>query len=120
MTGSPDISLPIAMAKLDFELANLSQEITSAKNTVSRCLFGNSIPITDLPSMTSTTRTLFADSERAKSFDKLVILLALTPGAKLSSKRVITGPGKTPTTSALIPNSSNFASTKRETRSSCS
>ena len=74
--------------------------------------------MTDLPSITSTTRTLFADSERAKSLDKPVILLTLTPGAKSSSKRVITGPGNTATTLALTPNSINLASTKRLTWSS--
>ena len=114
------MSLPMAMAKFDLDLANFSQDITSAKNTVSRCLLGNSIPITDLPSITSTTLTLLADKERAKSLDRLVILLALTPGAKFSSKRVITGPGNTPTTSAFMPNSNSLASTKRETISSCS
>ena len=33
----------------------------------------------------STTRTLLADSERARSRDRLVILLAFMPGARSSS-----------------------------------
>ncbi len=74
------------------------QDITSLKRTISRCLFGNSSPITDLPGITSTTRTLIADNARAKSFDKFEILLTFTPGAKSSSNRVITGPGNTETT----------------------
>ncbi len=61
--------------------------------------------------MTSTTRTLIAERALAKSFDKLVILETLTPGAKSSSNRVITGPGHTLTTSALILKSSSFFST---------
>ncbi len=43
--------------------------------------------------MISTTRTLMADSARARSLDRLLIWLTLTPGAGRSSKRVITGPG---------------------------
>ena len=45
-------------------------------------------------------RTEMADKERAKSRSRLAILLTLMPGAKSSSKRVITGPGYTPTTLA--------------------
>ena len=35
----------------------------------------------DLPGMTSTTRTLTTDNERARSFARLDIWLDLTPGA---------------------------------------
>ncbi len=55
-----------------------------------------------------------ADIARAKSFDRPVILLTFTPGAKSSSKRVITGPGYTPTTVASILKSASFSSTKRD------
>ena len=61
--------------------------------TISRFSFGISRPIVDLPGMTSTTRTLIADSARARSFARLEIWLTLTPGAGRSSKRVMTGPG---------------------------
>ena len=115
ITGSPEISLPIAIVNGDLAFKNLSFAKTDEKNTVSLNLFGNSIPITDLPSITSTTRTLFADKERAKSVERPVILLALIPGAKSSSNRVITGPGYTPTTLAVTPYSSNLVSTKRPT-----
>ena len=54
--------------------------------------------MTDLPGMTSTTRTLMVDSARAMSRDRPVILLALVPGAGIISNRVTTGPGWTATT----------------------
>ena len=37
-----------------------------------------------------------------------VTWLAFVPGAKLISKRVITGPGKAPSTFPSMPNSSNL------------
>ena len=49
--------------------------------------------MTDLPGITSTTRTLIADSERARSLERPVIWLTFTPGAGRISKRVTTGPG---------------------------
>ena len=49
--------------------------------------------MTDLPGITSTTRTLIADSERARSLARLEIWLTFTPGAGRISKRVTTGPG---------------------------
>ena len=66
--------------------------------------------MTDFPAMTSTTRTLMTAIDRAKSFDKLLILLTFVPGAGRISIRVITGPGLTSTTSAMTPKSSSFAS----------
>ncbi|MNG34630.1 hypothetical protein D3C84_1211650 [compost metagenome] len=51
------------------------------------------MPTKVLPGITSTTRTLLAERERARSRDRLVILLAFMPGARSSSKRVMTGPG---------------------------
>ena len=84
--------------------------MTSLSRTISRCWLGISIPITDLPAMTSTTRTLITAIERAKSFERLLILLTLVPGAGRISIRVMTGPGLTSTTSAITPKSSSFAS----------
>ena len=112
-TGSPAISEPNTIVNGDEAFLKSSQAITSLKRTISRCLLGSSKPMTDFPGITSTTRTLIADNERAKSFDKLEILLTLTPGANSNSNRVITGPGCTATTLTCTPKSSNLASTKR-------
>ncbi len=81
---------------------------------------GISSPTVDLPGMTSTTRTLIADSERARSFARLLIWLTLTPAAGSSSKRVTTGPGWTETTSTSTPKSRSFSSTSRDIASSAS
>ena len=73
--------------------------------TISRFSFGISRPMTDLPGITSTTRTLMVESARARSLESAVIWLALTPGAGRISKRVTTGPGCTATTSTSTPKS---------------
>ena len=70
--------------------------------------------------MISTTRTLIADSARARSLARLLIWLTLTPGAGRNSKRVITGPGCTATTSASTPKSRSFSSTRRDIASRAS
>ena len=88
--------------------------------TTSRFSFGISRPITDLPGMTSTTRTLIADSARARSLARLEIWLTLTPGAGRISKRVTTGPGCTATTSPSTPKSLSLISTRRDIASSAS
>ncbi len=88
--------------------------------TISRFSLGISRPTTDLPGMISTTRTLMADRARARSFDRLLIWLTLTPGAGRNSNRVITGPGSTATTSASTPKSRSLSSTKRDIASSAS
>src|SRR5579872_5688984 len=67
--------------------------------------------MTDLPGMTSTTRTLIVDNERAISLARPVILLTLIPGANSNPKRVITGPGCTATTLASTPKSDKRCST---------
>ena len=63
-----------------------------------------------MPSITSTTLTLLTESDLAISWAILVILLALVPGAGWISNLVTTGPGKTDSTEASIPNSSNLVS----------
>ena len=88
--------------------------------TISRFSFGISRPTNGLPGMISTTRTLMADSARARSFARLLIWLTLTPGAGRNSKRVITGPGRTATTSTSIPKSRSLISTRRDMASSAS
>ncbi len=86
--------------------------------TNSRFSFGISSPTNDLPGITSTTRTLTTDSERARSFARLEIWLTLTPGAGSSSNRVIIGPGETDFTSTSTPKSLSFNSTSRDIASS--
>ena len=49
--------------------------------TISRFSFGDFQAQTYLPGMTSTTRTLITESARARSFARVVIWLAFTPGA---------------------------------------
>ena len=70
--------------------------------------------------MTSTTRTLIADSARARSLARLLIWLTFTPGAGRNSKRVMTGPGCTATTSTSTPKSRSLISTSRDIASSAS
>ncbi len=65
----------------------------SPRVTTSRFSLAISRPMTLLPGITSTTRTLSTESARARSLARLVIWLAFTPGAGRSSKRVTTGPG---------------------------
>ena len=77
--------------------------------------------MTLLPGITSTTRTLTAPTARAPGpWRDAVIWLAFTPGAGRSSKRVTTGPGCTATTSASMPKSLSFISTRRDSASSAS
>src|SRR5690606_22136477 len=83
-----------------------------------RSSLGISIPTVVLPGMTSTTRTLITASDRARSFARLEILLTLTPGAGWISKRVMTGPGWTFSTSASTPKSFNLISSRRDMLSS--
>ena len=112
--GLPPMSLPNARVKADDESWNTRAFNTSLSRTISRSSFGISIPTTDLPGITSTTRTLRTARERARSFARLEILLTLTPGAGLISNRVITGPGLTSTTSTETPKSASFSSSNRD------
>ncbi len=92
-TGLPEISLPIAILINALGSRYVGVSNNSIKRTISRALFGTSIPMYGLPGITSTTRTDAIDIERAKSREIFVTLEALTPGAKSNSKRVTTGPG---------------------------
>ena len=80
-TGLPAISLPSARVSLDAASRYGLEVRTSERRTISREWLGISIPITDLPGITSTTRTALTAIERAKSLARFEILLALTPGA---------------------------------------
>ena len=120
MTGLPEISLPIAIERMLFGSVKAGMVNNSIKRTISRVLFGTSIPIYGLPGMTSTTRTDAIDIERARSREILVTLEALTPGAKSNSKRVTTGPGCASTTLALTLNSCSLISSNSDKRANCS
>ena len=108
--GLPEISWPSATLRFDGEDLNAFEESISVSLTIFLLLFGISIPTYDFPSITSTTLTLLTDNDLAISCAILVILLAFVPGAGWISNRVTTGPGKTDSTVASIPNSSNLAS----------
>ena len=113
-TGWPLMSLPRPRA-VDEWISSYSLELSiSLRVTSSRLELGISRPMTDLPGITSTTRTLTTDSDLARSLDRLLIWLPFTPGAGCSSKRVITGPGLTATTSTWILKSMSLSSTWRD------
>ena len=116
--GCPLISLPSASVSGELELSYSVELRISLRLIIWRCSFGISRPITDLPGMISTTRTLIADSARAISLARLVTWLTFTPIPRSSSKRVITGPGCTATTATSILKSCSFNSTSRDIASS--
>ena len=66
-TDLPEISCPNARDKGDAALVNSHEAIISDSLTIFRLVFGISIPITDLPSITSTTLTLLTASDLAIS-----------------------------------------------------
>ncbi len=109
----PAISCPSARVKLEVEVLKAFDERISVSLTIFLLVFGISIPTTDLPSITSTTRTELTDNDLAISWAMFVILLAFVPGAGCISKRVTTGPGRTVSTVASIPNSSSFVSSNK-------
>ncbi|EKE01293.1 MAG: hypothetical protein ACD_21C00170G0001 [uncultured bacterium] len=87
------MSLPSASAKGERACSYCCDDKISLNLTTSRFIFGSSNPITDLPGIISTTRTLITDNDRAKSLAKLVMRLALVPAASCNSNLVTTGPG---------------------------
>ncbi len=113
-TELPPMSLPSASVSGETTLSYALDFRISPSVTSCRFSLGISSPTNDLPGMTSTTRTLTTDSERARSLARLTIWLTFTPGAGSSSNRVITGPGETDLTSTSMPKSSNLSSTRRD------
>ena len=83
--GWPLMSLPSARVSGALASANSLALRFSDSRTISRCSLGISSPTVVLPGITSTTRTLMADRERARSLARLVIWLTLTPAAGCSS-----------------------------------
>ena len=71
--GLPAISFPKAMESGDDSSSKVLERNISPKTTKALLSLGTSIPIKDLPSMTSTILTLDTDRDLAKSFDKLLI-----------------------------------------------
>ena len=119
-TGSPEMSWPSARVRGERDWSKAREDSTSRKFTISRSSLGISIPTTDLPGITSTTRTLITASERARSLARLDIRDTLIPAAGWISNRVITGPGYTATTSALMPKSASLSSSRRDMAASAS
>ena len=109
-TGFPEISCPKASVRFEGELLKAWEDKISVSLTIFLFVFGISIPTYDLPSITSTTLTLLTDNDLAISWAIPVILLALVPGAGWISNLVTTGPGRTDSTLASIPNSWSFVS----------
>ncbi len=91
-TVSPEISLPRTSVNGELDDSNSLEEMPSINLTISRFSLGNSIPMYDFPGIFSTTRTLIIDMPLARSLAKPTIVAAFTPGARSTSKRVITGP----------------------------
>ena len=75
------MSCPKARDKGETDLLNTSEDKISVKRTIFLFVLGISTPTTDLPSITSTTRTLLTARDLAISWAMLVILLAFVPGA---------------------------------------
>ena len=91
--GRPAMSLPSASVRTLPDLSYSFERSSSDRKIISRLVLGISRPITDLPGITSTTRTDFTDRPRAMSLSSELIWLTFTPGAGSISKRVMTGPG---------------------------
>ncbi len=117
-TELPPMSLPKANVNGDARSSYARDLRISPRVTISRISFGISKPTKDLPGITSTTRTLTTDNDRAMSLDRFDIWLTFTPGAGSSSKRVMTGPGDTDFTSTSTPKSFSLISTRRDIPSS--
>ena len=120
ITGLPEMSLPRARVSGEAASSNMREPTTSVRRIISRCSLGISMPTVVLPGITSTTRTLITARERARSLARLLILDTLMPAAGWISKRVITGPGCTATTSASTLKSLSLISSNRDMASSAS
>ena len=120
MTAFPAMSLPSTSVSGEALSSYSGDDSPSTSRTNSRLWLGISMPMTDLPAMLSTTRTLSTDSERAKSRDSATIWLALTPGAGSISNRVITGPGCTAVTVMSTLKSFSFFTSSCDMDSSAS
>ena len=113
-TGVPTKLTPKAIGRRKDDSRKESLSSTSLRKTCSLFRLGISMPITDLPGIGARMRILGAISAKARSSDRLTILLILTPGAGSNSYMVITGPGITSTTRPSTPKSDNFFSRMRE------
>ena len=81
------------MVSLELLSMYRSELIIVFKYTIEGLLFGNSIPTEVVPGIGAITLILCAAITRAKSSDKLVNLLTLTPSSGSISNNVIIGPG---------------------------
>jgi hypothetical protein len=92
LTGAPLVSLPRQIWSLPPDFLKPSSSRISFRYTVSRFLFGISMPTTALPGMGATMRTDCASSAMARSFSSCTILPVRVPGAGANSKVMMTGP----------------------------
>src|SRR5690606_41476600 len=80
--GRPAMSLPRARVRTLEDLSYSFERSSSERKIISRLVLGISRPITDLPGMTSTTRTDLTDRPRAMSLSSELIWLTLTSNRK--------------------------------------
>ena len=98
------MSSPSAIGRFCLPSLKLGLSRSVRRYTVSRDLFGSSIPMAFLPGTTA-IRALIALMERATSSASAITREDFTPGAGSSSNRVTTGPGRTCVIRPLTPNS---------------
>ena len=106
--GMPSMSLPRHIASLLCDFWNASCSTNSRRTTVSRCLFGTSMPTTPLPGMGATMRTRSASIAIARSSASPAMRLTLIPAAGRNSNIVTTGPGRICVTCPWIPKEASF------------
>jgi hypothetical protein len=101
-TDLPPMSLPKASDSLPPWCVTSSLARISLRNTVSRLLFGTSMPMTLRPE-TVAMRTAVTDRLRATSSARPITRALRMPGAGTSSYSVTTGPGRISTISPCTP-----------------
>ncbi len=82
---SPSMSLPRAITSGWWSRRVDGSVSTSARRTISRSVFGTSMPTADLPGMGASIRTLSVATAYAMFFCSWVIFSTLTPGPSSTS-----------------------------------
>ncbi len=85
MMQLPPMSLPTAKDSFDFALRKSGVSMMSRRQTVLTTLFGTSMPTVEILSGIGAMRTLVTPSASARSPDRFVILLSLTPASSSKS-----------------------------------
>ncbi|EKE12455.1 MAG: hypothetical protein ACD_13C00217G0001 [uncultured bacterium] len=111
-TGLPETSNPKATSNLDLAACISCDSIIFLRGTNSAERLGSSIPTKFLPGIGASILMVpvGADSAKAKSLSKEVILESLVPRATSMAYWVTAGPKFTSTTFAVIPNDSSVFS----------